>query len=295
MTPIEAASRDLGDRGEGLLAAAGVPASRDRAQDHRYRSRRSGDERLRRRLRELAAERRRFGYRRLLTLLRREGIVANHKRAYRIYTEERLTVRKLGGRKRALGSRAPMTVPQAPNQRLSLDFVCDALDDGPRFRVPVVVDDFSRECLPQRHGADLACHSRLAGEPARGLALHRAGQVHAERLRALSLIGRFWDECLNEHVFRSLPAARRTIELWRADDNTERPHTSLGAETLADAVTFRSTKKPRRPQVSETQRTIYQALTVRLTNIPRQRRQAVGTTWLGELIRRSLGPTCRLA
>ena len=114
---------------------------------YRYRSRRNGDEPLRQRLRELAAERRRFGYRRLLILLRREGMTANHKRLYRIYTEERLTVRKRGGRKRALGSRAPMTVPQAANQRWSLDFVSDVLDDGRRFRVLVIVDDFSRECL----------------------------------------------------------------------------------------------------------------------------------------------------
>jgi putative transposase len=92
-----------------------------------------------------AARRRRR--RRLLILLRREGIVANHKRLYRVYTEEGLTVRKRGGRKRALGTRAPMTVPLASNQRWSLDFASDVLDDGRRFRVLVIVDDFSRECL----------------------------------------------------------------------------------------------------------------------------------------------------
>lgn len=93
----------------------------------------------------LAAERRRFGYRRLHILLRREGIQLNHKKLLRLYREERLTVRRRGGRKRALGARAPM--PQGANQRWSLDFVSDVLADGRRFRVLVVVDDFTRECL----------------------------------------------------------------------------------------------------------------------------------------------------
>ena len=114
---------------------------------YRYRSTRGDDEDLRGRLRELSAERRRFGYRRLHVLLRREGREVNWKKLYRIYREERLTVRKRGGRKRALGTRAPMAIPQGPNQRWSLDFVSDALEDGRRFRVLCVIDDFSRECL----------------------------------------------------------------------------------------------------------------------------------------------------
>ena len=107
----------------------------------------SDDAEVRRRLRAPASERRRFGYRRLHLLLKREGIVANHKKLFRLYREERLTVRRGGGRKRALGTRAPMTLPQGPNQRWSLDFVADQLVDGRRFRVLVVVDDFTRECL----------------------------------------------------------------------------------------------------------------------------------------------------
>ena len=84
---------------------------------YRYRSRREDDAELRRRLRELASERRRFGYRRLLILLRREGFEVNHKRLFRLYREERLTVRKRGGRKRALGTRAPLGLPVRPNER----------------------------------------------------------------------------------------------------------------------------------------------------------------------------------
>ena len=114
---------------------------------YRYASKRPDDGALRERLKDLARERRRFGYRRLLILLRRDGIELNHKKLFRLYKEERLTVRRRGGRKRALGTRAPMALPQRPNQRWSLDFVSDVLADGRRFRVLVVVDDFTRECL----------------------------------------------------------------------------------------------------------------------------------------------------
>ena len=114
---------------------------------YRYASTRGDDAAVRVRLRGLAGERRRFGYRRLLILLRREGLTLNHKKLFRLYREERLSVRKRGGRKRALGTRAPAAVPQEPNQRWSLDFVSDTLDDGRRFRILVVVDDCTRECL----------------------------------------------------------------------------------------------------------------------------------------------------
>src|SRR5205807_3463883 len=94
-----------------------------------------------------ALVRRRFGYRRLHILLTREGIVMNHKKLRRLYREERLAVRRRGGRKRALGTRAPIALPQGPNQRWSLDFLSDAFTDGRRFRILAVVDDFTRECL----------------------------------------------------------------------------------------------------------------------------------------------------
>ncbi len=113
----------------------------------RYRHRRAGDDAVRARLRSLAGERRRFGYRRLGLLLAREGIRLNHKKLRRLYREERLQVRRRGGRKRALGRRAPIPLPVGPNQRWSLDFVSDTLGDGRRFRVLCVVDDFTRECL----------------------------------------------------------------------------------------------------------------------------------------------------
>src|SRR6056297_3055526 len=114
---------------------------------YRRPSKRPADTALRTRMKELASKRRRFGYRRLHILLKREGWEVNWKKLYRLYREEGLTVRKRGGRKRAIGTRAPMAIPEGPNQRWSLDFVSDALSDGRRFRILCVIDDFSRECL----------------------------------------------------------------------------------------------------------------------------------------------------
>ena len=109
----------------------------------RYRCRRPEDTAIRERLRELAAERRRFGYRRLGWMLAREGHPINHKKLYRIYREEQLMVRRRRGRRRALGTRAPMLLPGRINQRWSLDFVSDTLSDGRRFRILCIVDDYS--------------------------------------------------------------------------------------------------------------------------------------------------------
>jgi putative transposase len=113
----------------------------------RYRLRRRSDPKLRERLVALARERRRFGYRRLLIFLRREGFVVNHKRLFRLYREERLMVRKRRGRKRASGTRTPMPVPIRPNQLWVLDFVSDQLDSGRRFRILAIYDVCTRRCL----------------------------------------------------------------------------------------------------------------------------------------------------
>lgn len=106
---------------------------------------------LRERLKELAKARRRFGYRRLHLFLRREGFDLNHKRLFRICSEEQLSVRRRSGCKRAMGTRAPMLplMPDQrwPDQRWPLDFVSDQLTDGRRFRTMTVVDDCTQECL----------------------------------------------------------------------------------------------------------------------------------------------------
>ena len=114
----------------------------------RYKTTRADDAALRQRMKAIAHERRRFGYRRLHVLLKREGYVINHKKLFRLYREEKLAVRRRGGRKRAIGTRAPMTVPVAPNDRWSLDFVSDQLTDGRRFRILTVVDDWAWRWWP---------------------------------------------------------------------------------------------------------------------------------------------------
>jgi putative transposase len=108
---------------------------------------RPDDGALRERLKALTEERRRFAYRRLWVLLRREGHAVNRKRVYRLYKQERLMVRRRGGRKRAIGVRSPQPLPLGPNRRWSLDFVHDQITDGRRLRILAVVDDYTRECL----------------------------------------------------------------------------------------------------------------------------------------------------
>jgi len=142
----------------------------------RYVSRRPDDAKARERIRELACQRRRFGYRRLHWLLCREGWAMNHKKFRRLYREERLQVRRRGGRKRALGTRAPMMVPHGPNQRWSLDFVSDAFACGRRFRIFAVVDDYSRECV--RLIADTSISGARVGRELDAAVFERMARPH---------------------------------------------------------------------------------------------------------------------
>ena len=204
---------------------------------YRYASTRPDDGALRARLKELASQRRRFGYRRLGLLLARQGVRINRKKLYRLYKEERLTVRKRGGRKRALGTRAPMTIPQDANLRWSLDFVMDTLSSGRRFRILTLVDDFTRECLTL-----VADTSLTSLRVVRELEPMQNGFVE-------SFNGRLRDECLNEHLFANLNEARQIIEEWRIDYNTNRPHTSLNGLTPTEFAT--------RPNRGQTQNGLY--------------------------------------
>jgi putative transposase len=232
------------------------------AKTYRYASKRLGDEELRVRLRELASQRRRFGYRRLGLLLARQGMRLNHKKLYRLYKEERLSVRKRGGRKRALGTRAPMAIPQDQNLRWSIDFVMDALVSGRRFRILTVVDDFTRECLGlvadtsltaprvvreldrivelrgcphmivSDNGTEFTSNTILAWQQQREVEWHYiAPGKPMQNGFVESFNGRLRDECLNEHLFTNLAEARDIIEAWRTDYNTNRPHTSLNGLT----------------------------------------------------------------
>lgn len=223
----------------------------------RYASRRPLRAELRARLHTLALLKPRWGYRRLYWLLRREGRSENRKLVQRVYREEGLAVRKRP-RKRVSAARAPRAVPTRPNERWSMDFVRDTLGDGRVFRALTVVDDFTRESvaievdtsLPAARVAQVL--ERLAatrGLP-RGIVCDNgpefAGQVldqwaHRRGVQLLfiqpgkpvqnafaeSFNGRLRDECLNATWFWTLAEARVTIEAWRAEYNTARPHSSL--------------------------------------------------------------------
>ena len=225
----------------------------------RYRSRRPDDATLRARLRELAVQRRRFGYRRLHILMIWEGLRMNHKKLRRLYREEGLQVRRRGGCKRALGTRAPIAIPQGLNQRWSLDFQSDALADGRRFRIFAVVDDFTRECLAlvadtslpssrvvreldaivASRGRPAMCVSDNGTELTSRAILRWSQEMQVEwhyiapgkpqqNAFVESFFGRLRDECLNETLFTSLAHAREVLSIWKDDYNTVRPHSGLG-------------------------------------------------------------------
>ncbi|CAH0357353.1 IS3 family transposase ISGdi11 [Sphingobium sp. CECT 9361] len=196
----------------------------------RYEPTRPDDGALRQRLRELASERRRFGYRRLGYLLAREAITPNHKKLLRIYREEGLRVRRRGGRKRALGTRRPMVLPDGPNQRWSLDFVSDSLICGRRFRILCVVDDYTRECLALV--ADTSLSGARVARELTGLMGMRGKPMQNGFVESFN--GRLRDECLNETLFTSLAHARFVLAAWRHDYNTVRPHSKLGGKTPAE-------------------------------------------------------------
>lgn len=229
----------------------------------RYKSKRDPDTILREKLRELAEERRRFGYRRLHMLLKREGFKVNHKKLRRIYREEKLSLRIRKKKKLRAGTRAPIPTPKAVNERWSMDFMSDQLaTSGRRFRLLNIVDDFTRECLaieidtslPGTRVVEVLNQLKdLRGLPSSitvdngteftgkavdqwafenrvTLAYIRPGKP-IENAFIESFNGKLRDECLNENWFVSLEDARRTIEEWRVDYNQNRPHSSLGALT----------------------------------------------------------------
>ncbi|MFL5158247.1 MAG: IS3 family transposase [Microvirga sp.] len=230
----------------------------------RYRSRRPPEVALRGRLRELANERRRFGYRRLFILLRDEGEPSGINRIYRLYREEGLTVRKRRSRRRAVGTRAPILVEARPNARWSLDFVHDQFACGRRFRVLNIVDDVTRECLAaipdtsisgrrvareltaliarrgkpgmivSDHGTEFTANAILAWSKDHRVEWHYiAPGKPMQNGFCESFNGRMRDELLNETLFFGLDHARTAIAEWADDYNERRPHSALGYITPA--------------------------------------------------------------
>jgi transposase InsO family protein len=230
----------------------------------RYCSRRPPETELRTRLRELANQRRRFGYRRLFILLRREGEPSGINRIYRLYREEGLTVRKRRARRRAVGTRTPILVEAKVNARWSLDFVHDQLAPGRRFRILNIVDDVTRECLAaipdtsisgrrvareltmlierrgkpkmivSDHGTEFTSNAILGWATDHHIDWHYIAPGKPMQNGFIeSFNGRMRDELLNETLFLDLDQARELISTWAADYNTARPHSSLGYKTPA--------------------------------------------------------------
>ena len=230
----------------------------------RYRSCRAPDSELRSRLKALANERKRFGYRRLFVLLRQEGEASGINRIYRLYKEEGLTVRKRRARRRAVGTRAPILVEAVANARWSMDFVHDQFACGRRFRILNVVDDVTRECLAaipdtsisgRRVARELTALIERRGKP--GMIVSDNGtEFTSNAMLAFakdneiawhfiapgkpmqngfceSFNGRMRDELLNESLFLGLDHAREKIAAWIDDYNQRRPHSALGYLTPA--------------------------------------------------------------
>ena len=238
---------------------AGVPRS-----TCRYRSAARDQTALRVRLRDLAASRVRYGYRRLHVLLRREGWMVNHRRVYRLYREEGLGIRVKRRKKLASAPRVLPPPAKRPRERWSMDFLTDGLANGQRFRVLTIVDTVSRvspaievgvSLTGERVVAVLERLKRTTGTPQR-IAIDNGPEFVSKALDAWayrngvqlefsrpgkptdnafaeSFNGRFRDECLDQHWFASLEEVRQTVEAWRIEYNTERPHRALGQQAPA--------------------------------------------------------------
>jgi len=214
---------------------------------------------LRCRIVDIAHQRRRFGYRRVHDLLRRDFPGVNHKRVYRLYREANLAVRKRKKSKRPLNERVPLQLAKAVNEVWSMDFVSDSLSNGRRLKYLTVADDFSHECV------DIAVDFGISGEYVTRL-LDRAAvfrgypdmvrtdngpeftsrvfmawaQTHGIRHILIqpgrpmqngyieSFNGKFRDEHLNESWFETLQQARNSASIWKQDYNQVRPHSSVG-------------------------------------------------------------------
>ncbi len=259
----EAVEMLMTERAMGVTRACGLVGISRSA--FRYESKRAeANAHLSARLAALAAEKRRYGYRRLHVLIRREGHVVNWKRLYRLYRDAGLAVRRRKRKRIGPVERRPLPKPTMPNVSWSMDFVSDGLANGRRLRCLTIVDDCTRECLaievdtslpgtrvaatferlaelrglPQSitvdHGPEFEGRVLDAWAYARGvrLAFIRPGKP-VENAYIESFNGRLRDECLNEHWFMNMAHARSVIERWRIEYNTERPHSALGYLTPA--------------------------------------------------------------
>ena len=255
-------------------ACRAVPADRS---TYHYRSKRAGQAPLKKRIKEIAQTRVRYGYRRIHVLLRREGWLVNHKRVRRLYSEEGLQLRNKSPKRRVKAKlREDRRMATAPNEVWAMDFVHDQLFDGRKIRALTIVDIFTRlspaiEVRQSFRGSDvveaLERASREVGYPKtirldngpefisreldlwaflRGVTLDfsRPGKP-TDNAFIESMNGKFRAECLNANWFMSLDEARRKCEAWRRDYNEVRPHSAIGNEVPASL--HRATGNPGQP------------------------------------------------
>lgn len=231
------------------------------------------DGELRKRMKELAEQRRRFGCRRLHTMLKREELVINHKRTERIYREEKLALRIRRRKKLASQGRIEITKAERPNELWAMDFLHDVLHNGRKLRFLPVIDTYTKECyrievdtsiggkrvcavlseiatvrgLPDNiivdNGPEFISNALDAWAYERGVKLHfiRPGKP-VDNAYMESFNGKFRDECLNLHWFKSVGHARGIAEDHRLDYNNERPHSSLGDLTPAEFIRLEEEK-----------------------------------------------------
>ena len=217
-------------------------------------------------MKAVAAKRRRFGYRRVGVMLERKGMIMNHKKLYRLYSDEGLSVKRRRGRKRARGSRTPMPEATRPNQCWSLDFLSDTFGASRRFRILAVNDDCCREnlclmadtsisgawvareldalvrvygkpaCIVSDNGTEFTSRAILKWANDNNVDWHYIDPGKPQQNAFIeSFNGSLRDELLNEELFDSLEDARRKLALWRYDYNNVRPHSSLKNRSPADA------------------------------------------------------------
>jgi len=228
----------------------------------RYRSKRGDDVLVRERLRELASERLRFGYRRLHVFLRREGVIINRKKTYRLYREEKLHLRPKKRRRITSSVRVVPPAPTAANELWTMDFVHDNLASGRVFRTLNIMDAWSREALAIEADTSLTGKRVVRvletlvelrakpqmlqmdnGSEFRGIDLDQWAYRNQVKLHFIepgkptqngkieSFNGKLRDECLNQEWFRSLFHARCVLDAWKHDYNTVRPHSALNYQT----------------------------------------------------------------
>lgn len=233
----------------------------------RYQSCRRDDSLYRIAIRDIAQSRPRYGYKRVMILMRRQGYKIGKNKTYRIYREEGLQVRTKRRKKTVSRRRVSLPRPKTINRIWSMDFVHDELTSGERIRMLTIVDHFSRESVAIEVGKSLkaaeviVCLSRLKitrglpkiitvdnGSEFSGNEMDRWAhennvQLHfirpgkpVENAYIESFNGRIRDECLNANIFYNLEEAKEVIEKWREEYNNWRPHSALGNLTPIEYI-----------------------------------------------------------